>query len=107
MASSKEFLEYVLEQLSPLEGVSYRPMMGEYVIYYQGKVIGGVYDDRFLVKPTKNALSVMNAAGREPVMDIPYPGAKPMLTADIDDRELTCRLVQAAADDLPLPKKKC
>ena len=107
MASSKEFLEYVLEQLSMLEGVSYRPMMGEYVVYCQDKVIGGVYDDRFLVKPTKNALNVMRVAEREPVMDIPYSGAKPMLTADIDDRELTCRLVQAAADDLPAPKKKC
>lgn len=100
MASSKEFLEYVLEQLSSLCGVSSRKMMGEYVLYYRGKVVGGVYDDRFLVKNTASARAVLIAAEREPATDVPYPGAKPMLTADIDDRELSCELVRAVAADL-------
>ena len=106
MATKKEYLEFVLEQLSPLEGVSHRAMMGEYVVYYEGKVIGGIYDDRFLIKPTPGALRVMTEAGKTPVLEIPYEGAKPMLLADIDDRELTIKAVAAAAADLPLPKKR-
>ncbi len=106
MASAKEFLDFVLEQLSELDGITYRPMMGEYVVYYQGKVIGGVYDDRFLLKPTKSALRLLEASGRVPETDIPYEGAKAMLVADIDDRAETCRLVEAIAADLPAPKRK-
>ncbi len=106
MASTKGFLEYVLEQLSPLGEVSFRPMMGEYLIYYRGAVIGGVYDDRFLVKPTEKALQLMTGSGAGARMDVPYPGGKPMLTADVDDRELTCRLVTAVREDLPDKKKK-
>ena len=106
MASSKEYLEYVLEQLSGLDDVNYRPMMGEYVIYYRGSVIGGVYDDRFLVKPTENAKRVMQEAGAQPRTEIPYPGAKPMLTAEIDNRELTCSIVRAAGEDLSKAKRK-
>ena len=56
MSSSKDYLEYILEQLSDLEDISYRAMMGEYIIYYRGKIIGGIYDDRFLVKPVKSAM---------------------------------------------------
>ena len=106
MASSKAFLDYVLEQLFPLGDVSARPMMGEYVVYCRGRVIGGVYDDRFLLKPTENALRLMREADAPVEYDVPYEGAKPMLVADVDERELTCRVVDAAADDLPAPKKR-
>ena len=82
MASSKDYLEYVLDQLSSLDDISYRAMMGEYIIYYQGKIVGGIYDDRFLVKPTKSALDLMPDASRE----LPYEGAKEMLfVEDIDE----------------------
>ena len=96
MASSKAYLDFVLEQLSALEGVSARPMMGEYVLYCQGKVVGGVYDDRFLLKATKSALSLMPGTQT----DIPYPGAKAMLVADIDDAALCCRVIEAIAQDI-------
>ena len=103
MASSKEYLEYVLEQLSDLDNISCRAMMGEYIIYYGGKVIGGIYDDRFLVKPTESSLSMMPDADRER----PYEGAKEMLLADdIEDREFLHRLLEAMYDELPAPKKK-
>ncbi|MBQ3706940.1 MAG: TfoX/Sxy family protein [Clostridia bacterium] len=100
MASDRAFLDYVLEQLSPLDGITFRPMMGEYLVYCRGRVIGGVYDDRFLVKPTENALRRMREAGASVETDLPYPGAKPMLVADVDDRELLCSVVEAAAQDL-------
>ena len=103
MASSKEYLEHVLEQLSDLDNISCRAMMGEYIIYYGGKVIGGIYDDRFLVKPTESSLSMMPDADRER----PYEGAKEMLLADdIEDREFLHRLLEAMYDELPAPKKK-
>ena len=101
MASSKEYLEYVLGQLSGADDISYRPMMGEYVLYCGGKVFGGIYDDRLLVKPTKSAVAALG----EPT-EIPYEGAKPMLMPDPDDREALCELVQAIAADLPAPKKR-
>ena len=106
MASSRDFLEYVLDQLSGLCGISYRPMMGEYVIYYDGKVVAGIYDDRFLVKATKSALKLLREEGRELGTDLPYEGGREMLKADIDDREFTCRLIEAAAFDIPEPKRK-
>ena len=103
MASGKEYLAFILDQLSAPEDVSYRTMMGEYIIYYRGKVIGGIYDDRFLVKPTKGALSMV----RDAVMELPYEGAKEMLLVeDVDDREFLRKLVQAVYEDLPAPKKK-
>lgn len=103
MASSKDYLEYVLEQLSSLDDISYRAMMGEYIIYYQGKIVGGIYDDRFLVKPTKSALDLMPDASRE----LPYEGAKEMLLVeDIDDRDFLNELLNAMLDELPAPKKK-
>ena len=106
MATTKEYLNFVLEQLSDLGDIAFRPMMGEYVIYHAGKVVGGIYDDRFLVKATASALQLMQESGKEVAMDIPYPGAKEMLVADVDDRELICRLVHAIAEDLPTPKPK-
>ena len=103
MASSKEYLEFVLEQLSDLEDISYRAMMGEYIIYYRGKIVGGIYDDRFLVKPVKAALEMMPDADRE----LPYEGAKEMLLIDdVDDREFLSDLLEAMYDELPSPKKK-
>ena len=102
MASSKGTLEYVMDQLSELAGVSYRAMMGEYILYYEGKVVGGIYDDRLLVKITKSSEALIPDAPRE----IPYEGAKEMFETDIDRRELLCTLIPAIADDLPEPKKK-
>ncbi len=103
MASRKEYLDFVLEQLSGLEEITYRPMMGEYIIYYRGKIVGGIYDDRFLVKPTKSAEALMPNAPRE----LPYEGAKEMLLVDdIDNREFLRKLFEAMYDELPAPKKK-
>ena len=106
MASTKEYLNFVLEQLAALGDISMRPMMGEYVLYYQEKVIGGIYDDRLLVKPTPLALRFLEEGGKEIAYDLPYPGAKELLVPDIDDRELTCRLIRTIAADLPAPKPK-
>lgn len=106
MASSREYLDYVLEQLRELDDVSCRPMMGEYVIYYDGKVVGGVYDDRFLLKITDGVRKLMAENDMEISTEIPYEGAKEMLSADIDDREMTCEIIRRIADDLPTPKKK-
>ncbi len=103
MASSKEYAEYILEQLSLLNGVACRAMMGEYVLYYRGKVFGGVYDDRFLVKPTKSALALMPEAEKE----LPYKGGKEMLLVeDVENKEFLRQLVAAMCEDLPTPKKK-
>lgn len=103
MASSREYLEYIMEQLSSIEDVSYRPMMREFIIYCQGKIIGGVYDDRFLVKPTKAAAKLMPEA--EEV--VPYPGAKPLLLVDeVDNRMFLSELIAQMIDELPLPRKR-
>jgi len=103
MASSKEYLDYVLEQLSMTDGISFRPMMGEYILYIGGKIFGGIYDDRFLVKPTPSARALMPDAEEE----IPYEGAKPMLlVGDIDSREFLKRLLGAMVPELPEPKAK-
>ena len=103
MASGKGYLDFILEQLSELDDISWRAMMGEYIIYYRGKVVGGIYDDRFLVKPTKSAEAMMPNAGRE----LPYEGAKEMLLVDnVDDRAFLCMLCEAIAADLPAPKKR-
>ncbi|MBQ3472396.1 MAG: TfoX/Sxy family protein [Clostridia bacterium] len=103
MASTKEYLEFILEQLSDLEEISYRAMMGEYIIYYRGKVVGGIYDDRFLIKPTKSAVNMMPNAD----MELPYEGAKEMLLVDdIENREFLRELLEAMYEELPAPKKK-
>ena len=103
MASSKEYLEYILDCLSDLDEISYRPMMGEYILYYKGKVIGGIYDDRFLVKITKAGRELLPDAAE----DLPYDGAKPMLSVEnTDDRVLMNQLINAMYGELPLPKKK-
>jgi len=103
MASTKDYLDYVLEQLSGLEEISWRAMMGEYILYYQGKVIGGIYDNRFLIKPTKSAKALMPDAAYE----LPYEGAKEMLLVeDIEDRAFLAELFNATVDELPAPKKR-
>ena len=103
MASSKEYLDFILEQLSALDDVSYRAMMGEYVIYYRGKIVGGIYDDRFLVKPTKAATTMMPNAE----MELPYEGAKEMLLVDdVDNKEFLTELLEAMYYELPAPKKR-
>ena len=106
MASSKEYLDFVLDQLSGLEEISWRPMMGEYILYSWGKVVGGIYDDRLLLKPTATALRLLREAELVPQTELPYEGAKELLLADVDRRELLCAMVEGIADDLPAPKKK-
>ena len=103
MASSKEYLDFILEQLSELNDVSYRAMMGEFIIFYRGKIVGGIYDDRFLVKPTKSAVAMMPNAD----MELPYDGAKEMLLVDdVDNKEFLTELLEAMYLELPAPKKK-
>ena len=103
MASSKDYLELILEQLPGSDDISYRAMMGEFIIYYRGKVVGGIYDDRFLVKTTKSALTMMPNAD----MEVPYEGAKEMiLVDDVENREFLRELLEAMYKELPAPKKK-
>ena len=103
MASSKEYLNFILEQLSELDGITYRAMMGEYILYYREKIVGGIYDDRLLVKPVKAAVALMPKATYE----LPYEGAKEMLLVDnVDSREFLEELFTAMYEELPAPKKK-
>ena len=103
MASTKEYLNFILEQLSGLDEITYKAMMGEYIIYYRGKVVGGIYDDRFLVKNTTTAADKMLDAD----LELPYEGAKEMLLVDdVDDKEFLRDLLEAMYDELPEPKKK-
>ncbi len=103
MASSKEYPEFIFEQLSGLDEITYRAMMGEYIIYYKSKIVGGIYDDRLLVKSVKSAVSLMPDA----VYELPYKGAKEMLLVDnVDSREFLAELFNAMYDELPAPKKK-
>lgn len=103
MASSKSYLEFVLEQLSGVGGISWKAMMGEYILYCQGKIFGGVYDDRFLVKPTPSATRMLPDASPE----LPYEGAKEMLLVDrIEDRDFLTELITSMLPELPAPKKR-
>lgn len=103
MASSKEYLHFILEQLSDLDDISYRPMMGEFIFYYRGKIVGGIYDDRLLVKKTRSALELMPAA----ICELPYEGAKEMLLVDeVDSKEFLTELFEAMCNELTLPKQK-
>ena len=103
MASSKDYLDFILEQLSELDDITYRAMMGEYIIYYRGKVVGGIYDDRFLVKPVKSAVKMMPEA----VLELPYEGAKEMLLVDnVENKEFLRNLLEVMYEELPAPKKK-
>ena len=120
MAATKEYLYFVLEQLSGIDGVSYRAMMGEYIFCYRGKVFGGLYDDRLLVKPVPAAVKLMPDAE----LELPYDGGlrasgtrlaptgaerrskEMLLVDDIDNREFLCELVRCMWEDLPDKKKK-
>ena len=103
MASSKEYLDFILEQLSELDEITVRAMMGEFIIYYRGKIVGGIYDDRLLVKPVKAAISCMPTATYE----LPYEGAKEMLLVDeVDNRAFLTDLFNAMYEELPAPKPK-
>ena len=103
MASSKKYLDFVLEQLSELDDIAFKAMMGEYTIYYRGKIVGVVYDDRFLVKPVKAAKDMMPEA--EP--ELPYEGAKEMLLVDnVENKEFLKELLELMFNELPAPKKK-
>ena len=103
MASSREYLGFILGQLSGLEEITHRAMMGEYILYYRGRVIGGIYDDRLLIKPVQAAVSRMPEALRE----LPYEGARPMLlVGNVDDREFLTELIGAMYEELPAPKPK-
>lgn len=104
MATSKQYCDFVLGQLAGLDGVSVRAMMGEYVLYYRGKVVGGIYDDRLLLKPTPTARRLAAELG-DVQTELPYPGAKPLLAADADRPELLCRMIEAIAEELPARKK--
>ena len=103
MASSKGYLDFILEQLSGVEGITFRAMMGEYILYCRGKIVGGIYDDRFLIKPTTSAKNMMPDAP----METPYEGAKQMLLVDnVDSRAFLCSLVEAVCAELPEPKTR-
>ena len=103
MASTKEYLDFILEQLSELDEITYKAMMGEYIIYYRSKIVGGIYDDRFLVKNINAARDKMPGADFE----FPYEGAKEMLLVDdVDNKEFLRELLEAMYNELPVPKKK-
>ncbi|MBO4339684.1 MAG: TfoX/Sxy family protein [Clostridia bacterium] len=103
MASSREYLDFILEQLSELDNITFRSMMGEYIIYYGGKIVGGIYDDRFLVKITPSSEKMLENSRAE----LPYEGAKEMLLVDnVDDRQFLKELISAMYNELPNPKKK-
>ena len=103
MASSKEYLDFIIGQLSELEDITYRKMMGEYIIYFRGKIVGGIYDDRLLVKPVESAVDFMPNA----VYELPYEGAKEMLLVDeVDSKAFLAKLFEAMYDELPPPKRK-
>ena len=103
MASGREYLEFILEQLSGVDGITHRQMMGEYILYLNGRIIGGIYDDRFLVKPTQSARAMMPDAD----MELPYEGAKEMLLVDnVDSKDFLTQLLTAMYDELPPPNRR-
>ena len=103
MSSTQDYCDFILDQLSLLQGVTSRKMMGEYILYYNGKIFGGIYDNRFLVKPVETVKKMMPDAP----LEVPYPGGKKMLLVeDIDNREFLRELIIAICDELPAPKAK-
>ena len=102
MASSKDYLDLILDQLSGLDEITYKAMMGEYILYYRGRIFGGIYDDRFLVKPTQSAKRMMPEAD----LELPYEGAKEMLLVDMEDRAFLKELIETMYPELPAPKKR-
>lgn len=103
MASSKEYLQFILGQLSELEEINYRAMMGEFILYYRGKIVGGIYDDRLLIKPVSSEISYMPTISYE----LPYEGAKEMLLVDeVDSKQFLTGLFKAMYEELPAPKPR-
>ncbi len=103
MASTKDYLDYILDQLQGLDGITYRSMIGEFIIYYQEKIVGGIYDNRFLVKPTESAIALMPDASHVK----PYEGAKDMLMVDcIDNGDSLKALIKSMYPELPFPKNR-
>ena len=102
MASTEAYRDFVLGQLSGLDEITHRKMMGEYLLYYRGKLFGGIYDDRLLLKPTDAAIAMLPDVRYE----TPYEGAKPMVVADVDDAERLQVTVQVMYEELPAPKKR-
>ena len=104
MASSQEYLDFILKQLQGLgQEISFRKMMGEYLLYYRGRLFGGIYDNRLMVKPVQPALDFFE----NPIYESPYPGAKPMLhIKEVEDAAFLCNLIEAAYPALPAPKNK-
>ncbi|MGC4017810.1 MAG: TfoX/Sxy family protein [Muricomes sp.] len=103
MSSSKGYLEFILEQLSELDEITYRAIMGEFIIYYRGKIVGGIYDDRLLVKPVESAKAFMPTVSYE----LPYEGGREMLLVDdVDNKRFLAELFEAMFDELPAPKPK-
>lgn len=107
MSTSKGYLEYILEGLSELEEISYKSMMGEYIIYYKGKITAYLCDNRLLAKPVEAAKRITSEYGGELKYEAPYEGAKPMLLIEeTDNRELLCRLFREMYSELPQPNPK-
>ena len=102
MSSTEQYLDFVLDLLGELEDVAHRKMMGEYVLYYRGKVIGGIYDDRFLLKVTPASSRLLPEAPRA----IPYEGAKEMLLVEVEDRDVLRDVVDAMWVEVPAPTKR-
>ena len=103
MATSKEYLEFIMEQLSELNGITFRQMMGEYIIYYNGKIAAYLCDNRLVVKPVSSAAAMLPEAAYEP----PYAGAKDMILVEqVENKKLLMELFEAMYDELPMPKKK-
>ena len=103
MSSSKEYLDFIIDQLSGLDDITYRMMMGEYMLYYKGRIFPYICDDRLLIKPVQAAIDMMSS----PRYELPYNGAKPMLAVDnVDDREFLTEMVQKMYEQLPVPKQK-
>lgn len=103
MASSKEYRDFMQDQLSELDDIVFRGMMGEFILYFRGRIVGGIYDDRFLVKPTPAAVAMMPDAERE----LPYEGAKDMLLVEnVDNRAFLQELLTAMVGELPPPRTK-
>ena len=103
MATNKEYLNFILDQLSELDGITHRQMMGEYIIYYHGKITAYLCDDRLLVKPVASAVKMMPQAKFE----TPYDGAKEMLLVEnVDDRAFLKELLEAMYPELPQLKKQ-
>jgi len=103
MASSREFVEYICSQLTELGEITFRPMMGGYLIYVNGKYCIGISDNQMFLKPVEEVRGLLKEVIEEPM----YDGAKPsFLITDIDDREYLCEIVGVTYQYLPEPKKK-